>query len=140
MTKKSATKVARASAPRNLFQSAIQAGDLAAVRKLIADGAKPDGDAAEEAAEFCNEAHAVCHEKEKPLFGRMSIRKQTQKAVAESQAGFEMTKAILEAGAPVPNELCPAARCGNTKLALLLIKHGADVNFEPPMGTPLENA
>lgn len=37
-------------------------------------------------------------------------------------------------------DLCSAARKGDTKLALELIQQGADVNYNPPMGTPLENA
>lgn len=37
-------------------------------------------------------------------------------------------------------ELCSAARQGDTKLALELIQQGADVEYNPPMGTPLENA
>src|SRR5688572_19130560 len=141
MAKKSSpAKSRRNSAPADPFRSAIEAGDVGAVRKLIADGIKPDVKAAERAAELSNKAHSVCHQREPTLFGRMPTANQIKQAEAQSLAGYEMVEAVLTAGAPAPNELCPAARAGNTRLALLLIKHGADVNYAPPMGTPLENA
>jgi len=78
--------------------------------------------------------------KKKPLFGRMPSKKEQEKAAAESQAYYEIAESLLDGGAAAPELLCSAARCGHTKLALLLIRCGADVDYDPPMGTPLENA
>jgi ankyrin repeat protein len=138
--KVSRAKSSRDSAPKDPFLSAVATGDVAAVRKLIAAGRTPGAQATERAAEFSNKAHSLCHQQEPTLFGRKPTANQVKRAAAESLAGYEMVEAMLTAGAPAPNELCPAARAGNTRLALLLIKHGADVNHAPPMGTPLENA
>jgi hypothetical protein len=135
-----AKKPSQKPSPADQFLAAIEAADVSAVKKLIAEGHKPTADAAEKAADQSNRAHAVCHQKEPTLFGRMPTAKQIAKAEVDSLAGFAMVEALLAAGACVPERLCSAACAGNTRLALLLIQRGADVNYDPPMGTPLENA
>ncbi len=110
------------------------------IRELLAAGHKPDASAARQAVDACIKASSTAHMKEKPLFGRMPSKKEQAKAAAEAQAYYEIAELLLEGGAPVPELLCSAARCGHTKLALLLIRCGADVDCDPPMGTPLENA
>ncbi|HEX5223390.1 MAG TPA: ankyrin repeat domain-containing protein [Verrucomicrobiae bacterium] len=124
----------------NLFQTVIQNRDVKRVRELLAAGHKPDGSAARQAVDACIKASSTAQMKEKPLFGRMPSKKEQEKAAAEAEACYEIAKLLLEGGATVPELLCSAARCGNAKLALLLIRHGADVDYDPPMGTPLENA
>jgi len=136
MAKKSPAKTDRRSSHDDLFRSAIEACDVAAVRKLIAQGCKPSGSAAEMAADFSNKAKNVLN----LLCRQNSAATKRVKVEKEVLAGYEMTEAILVAGAPLPNALCSAACYANTKLALLLVKHGADVDYSPPMGTPLENA
>lgn len=140
MAKKSPANSGRSAASAGAFRKAIETGDVAAVRQLIADGVKPAKDAAEEPAKRCNAAFAVANMREKPMFGKLPTDKQRAEAEAAAQTNYEITAALLAAGARTPEKLCSAARSGNTKLALLLLKHGADVNYNPPMGTPLENA
>jgi ankyrin repeat protein len=70
----------------------------------------------------------------------MPSKKEQEKAAVDAEIYYDIAEALLDAGASVPEALCPAARSGHTKLALLLIRHGADVDYDPPMGTPLENA
>ncbi len=123
------------------FDAAVEAGDLAVVRGFLKKGYKPDAQAAELAAMACNEAFATAHMTKAPLFGRKPPRKQQERAAAVAEKYYHVIKALLGAGAPAPDsELGPAARSGNTKLALLLIKSGADVTYDAPAGTPLERA
>ena len=123
------------------FDAAVEAGDLAVVRGFIKKGYKPDAQAAELAAMACNEAFANAHMTEAPMFGRKPSRKQQERAGAAVEKYYQMIKALVAAGAPSPDsELLSAARSGNDKLALLLIESGADVNYDPPAGTPLECA
>jgi ankyrin repeat protein len=131
--------------PRNpagssLCRAAIEKRDAEAIRQLIANGHKPDAAAAHQAVDACNKAFTTAHRTEAPLFGRMPSKKDQEKAAVNAAIYYEIAEALLNAGAPVPEMLCPVARSGNTKLALLLIRHGADVDYSPPMGTPLENA
>lgn len=128
------------SGSRNLFQKAIESRDANQVRELLARGHKPDAAAARQAVDACIKASSIAGMKEKPLFGRMPSKKEQEKAAVEAEAYYEIAEALLKAGAEVPELLCSAARCGHTKLALLLIKSGADVDYDPPIGTPLENA
>jgi len=123
-----------------LFQTAIENRDATRVRKLLAAGHKPDAASARQAVDACIKTSAKAHMKEKPLFGRMPSKKEQEKAADDAQAYYEVAEALLDGGAAVPELLCSAALCGHTKLALLLIRCGADVDYEPPMGTPLENA
>jgi len=139
MPQKSSPKRAPKLSPDDLFRAAIESGDVDAVKKLIKDGNKPTQKVAERAADFSNKAHAITRQKKAGLFG-MPNAKQVKQAEVESLAGFQMVEAMLAAGAPAPERLPSAANAGNTRLALLLIERGADVNCEPPMGTPLENA
>jgi len=69
-----------------------------------------------------------------------AVKEGAGKGGGDAQTYYEIAEALLDGGAAVPELLCSAARCGHTKLALLLIRVGADVNYEPPLGTPLENA
>jgi len=147
--KASPSKSRRGSAPKDPFLPAVEAGDVTAVRKLIAEGRMPGANASMMAAEACNKAYSIANVKQKPRSGptglltrltKRSEAKERASAVADANVYNEITEALLAAGAPVPNQLCSAARYANTRLALLLIKHGADVNYDPPMGTPLENA
>lgn len=122
------------------LKKAIGEKNASRVRELLVTGHKPDASAARQAVDACIKASSTAHMKEKPLFGRMPSKKEQEKAAAEAQAYYEIAELLLDGGAPVPELLCSAARCGNTKLALLLIRCGADVDYDPPMGTPLENA
>ena len=139
----------RASTSKELLLTAVKAADVATVRKLIVEGVKPDAEATNLAAKECNNAYSMANPTEKPkgglaeLFSRLSKQpKKTDRAsaAAKADAYYEITEALLAAEAKVPNELISAARYANTRLAALLLKHGVDVNFDPPAGTPLENA
>jgi ankyrin repeat protein len=125
---------------RDFFQTAIENRNLNRVRELLAAGHKPDATAAQQAVDACIKASNKARMKEKPLFGKMPSKKDRERAVNDAQLYYEIAEVLLDAGAAVPELLCPAARCGHTKLALLLIRRGADVDYDPPMGTPLENA
>ena len=140
MPKKSSPKRQQKASPADLFRAPIDRGDVEAVKKLIADGAKPNLEATQRAADFSNKAHTMTRRQDAGSFFRRPTAKQLKQAEVDSLAGFQMLEAMLAAGAPVPERLCSAANAGNTRLALLLIERGADVNYEPPMGTPLENA
>ena len=125
---------------QNLFEAAVEKADLAGVRKLLTAGHKPDAEVAQQAVDACIKASGRARMKERPLFGRMPSKKEQEKAAEDADIYCEIAAALLNAGAPVPEALCSAARAGHTKLVLLLIRHGADVDYDPPMGTPLENA
>src|SRR5262249_20191040 len=120
-----------------LFRAAIEKGDVSKVRELLAEGHKPDAAAARQAVDACVKAAGTAKIKKRPLFGQMPSKKEQEKAAADAHIYYEIAEALLAAGAPVPEALCPAARSGYAKLALLLILHGADVDYAPPMGTPL---
>ncbi|PWU15917.1 MAG: hypothetical protein C5B50_14505 [Verrucomicrobia bacterium] len=137
------TKQSKASAQSG-FDAAVKKADLVTVQTLIRRGLKPPVTAAEAAADACNKAYALAHPTTRQgLFGRKArtSKKARSAASADADKYYRITEALLKAGAPVPDTgICPAARSGNTKLALLLIEHGVDVDFSPPIGTPLENA
>lgn len=120
----------------------VQKGDLETVQRLIQAGERPERDACATAAASCNRAFAkVKPATQEKLFLPKASSKERSQGVADAEKFLKIVEALLHAGAPVPNgELCVAARRGYTPLALLLIRHGADVNYDPPMGTPLENA
>jgi ankyrin repeat protein len=139
MPKKSSTHGVPPKA-QNLFKAVVEKADLTGVRKLLAAGQKPDAAAAREAVDACVKASRAAHTTKRPLFGPMPSKKGQEKAATDADIYYEIAATLLEAGAPVPEALCPAARSGHTRLALLLIRHGADVDYDPPMGTPLENA
>jgi ankyrin repeat protein len=124
----------------DFFPPAISNRDPKRVRELLAAGHTPDAAAVRQAVDACIQASTTATRKEKPMFGRMPSKKEQERSAADAQAYYEIAEALLDGGAPVPESLCSAARCGHTKLALLLIRHGADVDYAPPMGTPLENA
>ena len=124
---------------RDVFQTAIQNRDVNKIRELLAAGHKPNADAARQAVEACITASNTARIKES-LFDKMPSKKAQEKAAADADVYYEIAEALLDGGAGVPELLCPAARCGHTRLALLLIRCGADVDYDPPMGTPLENA
>lgn len=123
-----------------LFKAAVEKADLATVQNLLTIGHKPDADAARQAVDACIKASRTARTTEEPFFGKMPSAKEREKAAVDAAIYYDIAEALLKAGAPVPESLCPAARSGPTKLALLLIRHGADVDYSPPMGTPLENA
>jgi ankyrin repeat protein len=128
-------------AASNVFQTAVEQGDLNAIQQLIKAGQKPSAAPVAEAAEACNEAFAEAYLDEDGLFRRKTLAKRAARAAATAEKYYEIVEALLNAGGTAPeSELCSAARCGNTKLALLLIKSGADVSYRPAMGTPLRNA
>jgi ankyrin repeat protein len=123
------------------FSDAVEHGDLGAIRELIKAGHKPSAAAVEEAAEACNDGFAAAYQDEDGLFRKKPSNKAAAKAAARAEKYFEIVEALLKAGGTAPeSELCSAARSGNTKLALLLIKARADVSYAPPMGTALRNA
>jgi ankyrin repeat protein len=125
---------------QDFFESAIANKDVKRVRELLATGHKPDALITEQAVDACILAATRAQTKEKPLFGRMPSKKEQEKAAADAEAYYEIAEAFIGGGARAPESLCSAARCGHTKLALLLIRAGTDVDYQPPMGTPLENA
>ena len=140
MAKKNPSKHRSGPKAEDLFQPAIRKADLDKIRELLAAGHKPDAAAARQAVDECVRLAGTAAMKKRPWFGRMPTKKEKEKAATAAEIYYEIAKALLEAGAPVPELLCSAARCGHTQLALLLIRHGADVDYDPPMGTPLENA
>ncbi len=123
---------------RATFSAAIKRRELNLIRQLIDAGHKPDAAAARQSVDACIKAYETSGGSKATFVGRRPLR--TAKKPADADLGYEIAEAILDAGAPVPELLCSAARCGHENLALLLIRHGADVDYDPPMGTPLENA
>src|SRR5262245_39904561 len=119
-----------------LFESAIQKGDVSKVRELLAAGHKPEPVAARQAVDACVKAARTAKMTQAPLFGRMPSKKEQENAAVQADNYYEIAEALLEVGVAVPEALSRAARSGHAKLALLLIRHGADVH----LGTPLENA
>jgi ankyrin repeat protein len=137
---KKPSKELTASIVQRAFGPAIEKADVRKVRELLASGLKPNQEAARQAVDACIKASSTARQTTRPLFGRMPSKKEQEKAAADAGVYYDIAEALLKAGAPAPEALCPAARSGHTQLALLLIRHGADVDYDPPMGTPLENA
>lgn len=133
-------KKRRVPGAQELFETAIANRDVKRVRELLAGGHKPDALIAEQAVDACILAANTARMKEKPLFDRLPTKKERERAAADAEASYNISEALLNGGAPVPELLCSAARCGYMKLALLLIRAGADVDYKARMGTPLENA
>ena len=103
------------------LQCACITGNIDAIRKLLHEKAKVDGE-----TENGETALSIAIEKDSTKIALLLLTDNPD----------EINKPNKEQKTP----LCTAAKTGNLNMVKLLVRHGADINFRSPEGTPMQIA